>query len=855
MSGTAASELPALEVFLLGGFRVRRDGTFLPPEAFRRRRAADLLQLLSLTPGGACRRDEAIRALWPEKSQELGANNLHRALHDLRHSLGGEYVTLEKGTLRLSGDAWVDVRELEALLARGDPTSLAAALELYRGELCPDAPDADWLEARRTALRHRFADGVLRLARHHTASGGHAAGIDALRRLLALDDTEEEAHRLLMRLLLDSGRPREAEEAFEACAAALRAKLDSSPSRATLELLETVRRRDGERARAEGNTARRVSRRLLGSASPSPIRGRDAELASLRALVDDGAGLLLLVGEAGAGKTRLAVEGARWAAERGALVLSGAGLDIGEGAPYLPFVEAFADHLHDTGLPLTESPFEAFLPTPGGAPQEDKLRLFSAVERSLFRLAGERPVYLLVDELHLFSESSLHLFHYLARATRKGPLVLVGTCREEAVAPASPLAALLHALVRERLGTRLSLAPLDAAATRAQIGDLLGREPEQELARSVHELTGGNCYFTEEVVGAGGEAAPKGRMAVGVPRDLASMLRERSAALGPEPALLLDAAAVVGTRFSFDLARAVSGLGRDAALAALDRALAGRLVEEAEEGYRFRHALAREALYQALGKARRAELHRAAAAALEEGPRALRVEHTEELAFHHLQGGSPERALPHLVLAGQRAAARAGFRESAAFFERALSVMRSLRVPPGPEKFALLLGLGQLRIALSDLTAAVQELDAAAQLIRPSDGWRPSPGERAQARRWAALALITAGDLAAADERLDAAQSDLAEAPADPEWPNVLYHLAQLRWHEGRHREAYETAERCLARAEGSGDPAVLARAYEMLALACHALGEWRSGLDFEERRRSIAGATLDVAQAFDVHL
>src|SRR5439155_10830710 len=143
---------------------------------------------------------------------------------------------------------------------------------------------------------------------------------------------------------------------------------------------------------------------------------------------------------------------------------------------------------------------------------------------------------------------------------------------------------------------------------------------------------------------------------------------------------------------------------------------------------------------------------------------------------------------------------------------------------------------------------AVADLDRAAAL-------GSTPSERAGARRWAALALINGGDLAAADDRLQRALSDLAPRPNDPELVNVLYHLAQLRWHEGRHRDAYEIAERCLREAEKTANPKAIARGYEMLALACHSLGEWKEGMGFEEKRQSLVGGALDVAQAFDVHL
>jgi tetratricopeptide (TPR) repeat protein len=565
-------------------------------------------------------------------------------------------------------------------------------------------------------------------------------------------------------------------------------------------------------------------------------------------------GVLLLIGEAGVGKTRLAVEGARLAEHAHAVILTGVGTELEGLAPYAPFMDAWADYLRLSGAPPTDSPFVAFTPTPTGAPQEDKLRLLQSVQQSLEALSSGKPVYLIIDDLHLVDESSLHLFHYLARATRTQPLMLVATCREEDLRPHTPVQALLSSLYRERLAQRYVVERLDLTATHQHVADLFGTDPGQALALAVYERTAGNPFYTEEVVQAlqetGRHTAP-----LTVPRDLLNTVRERMTRLGMRAETLLVVAAVLGQRFAFEPACKAAGLPMTAALTALQRSLEARVIEEDEHGYRFRHSLMREALYSTLPRPRRVQLHRAVARALEAEAAADQDDLAEALAHHYQAGEQPDRALLHLITAGQRAATRVGLREAVTFFEQALKIMEHLQRPPGPERFAILYGLGQMRVALSDIEAAVHDLDTAAGLTRPADGWQPTPGERAQARRWAALACIAAGDLEAAQVRLHAALADLAASPGDPELPNVLYHLAQLRWHEGQHREAYEIAERCLREAEHVGDPQTIGRGYEMLALACHALGEWRDGLGFEAKRQQLVGSAVDVAQAFDVHL
>lgn len=188
----AARRAPAsLRVYLLGRFEVERNGELLPPQSWRRRRPADLLKIVAVEPARVMHREQAIERLWPDRTLEEGANNLHRALHDLRRVLGGPWVFLDKGTLKLDASMWVDVHQFEAAATAGDPASLARAVELYRGDLCPEDPYGEALESRRQELRERFADAALKLAQSAVERGDFETAIDATRRLLRVDPGEE----------------------------------------------------------------------------------------------------------------------------------------------------------------------------------------------------------------------------------------------------------------------------------------------------------------------------------------------------------------------------------------------------------------------------------------------------------------------------------------------------------------------------------------------------------------------------------------------------------------------------------------------------------------------------------------
>jgi len=171
----------------------------------------------------------------------------------------------------------------------------------------------------------------------------------------------------------------------------------------------------------------------------------------------------------------------------------------------------------------------------------------------------------------------------------------------------------------------------------------------------------------------------------------------------------------------------------------------------------------------------------------------------------------------------------------------------------GQRRYRLVSGLGSINLALSNLEASRNYFEAAAALPPTEDGWRLTPERRSRMLRLAAVALMTAGDLGRVDELLSDALTMLPDVSA--ERPQVLYHLAQLRWSEGKHEEAYQLAERVLDEAEKANDSEGLAKGYEMLALACHSMGEWREGIEFVEKRKEIVGDAVDVAETFDAHL
>ncbi len=846
---------PSARIFLLGRFGVEVDGHAIPASSWRKRRPIEVLAALALAPGHLLHREELIDRLWPDKDLEAGANNLHRALHDLRRVTNTDLATLDRGVARLAETAWVDVEAFEQAATSTSKEGLARVVELYQGMLLPDDPYSDALAARREGLRQRFIDAGLRLARlHHETNHGEAC-VDVLRRVLVHDAALEPAHQLLMRVLAEAGRTSDALRQFGECTSALRARLDVAPSRETLDLRAAIERGEiGARPQLDAPRSEPapVTRHLPASDPFEPMYGRDEELATVRQVIARGRGVLLLLGEAGLGKTRLARECARIAAGAGSSVLVGASLDGDSGVPYAPFADAWANHRRTTAAPAESDPFLSFSPS-GGSAQEDRLRLFQLVEHAIDTIGKHGPVCLVVEDLHQADQSSLHLFHHLARATRTMPLLLVATFREEEVHVGRALHTMLGGLGRERLATRVLLGRLDRQATARFVGQLLDGNVEPHVVDAVHALAEGNPFHTEEVLQAMREEATAQPT---LPPRLLDIVRHRVRRLGRDAERFLITAALVGLTFTFEVAQRAAGLTTETALDVLELGVEARIVEESAGEYRFRHALTRQALLDGLTHARRVYLHRAIAEAIEQlsgGGKREHEQRAEVLAFHHESAGQLDRALPYLLSAGERAQTRLGFTEAVAFFERATAMMDATGKDDGAERFRVLRMLGGMRMALSDLDGAVRDLDAAAAL--DIGGFRPSASEMALVKRIAALALIQGGRLVEAGQRLDDSVVALRNSKDDPELPPVLYLFAQLRWHEEKYAEAKQLAERSLAEAEARGNRRAMSKAHEMLALACHSLGAWQEGHAHETERQVLADGALDVDQAFDVHL
>ena len=886
----ARGSSPTIRVFLLGRSEIARGEHILRDADWTRRKAAALFQRVALER--RLTKDQAIDFLWRDADPDAGANNLYRTLHALRQTLdttlgagsADAILTFEDGVLALCESTWVDVQQFQQLASASPADSLAQraekfeqALALYVGDLLPDDLYSDWLQTPRDTLRRLYRETILALVAHYRETRDSARMMTLLTQLLAHDPADEFAHRALMRAYALAGRRHDALRQYQLCLDALAKELDVPPEPETSALYSQIL--SGELTPLHVQPVALPAFITAEVDQSVPLVGRETETETLRERIQttrrESGQTILLAGDAGIGKTRLAIETLRAGATLGMTTLIGAVYEQEGQVPYQPFVEAFDRYLVEHQRPTSENPITHYKRVGSSDPQQEQRALFNSVVAFLIGLnvapdPKSTRVVLLIDDLHAADEASLRLFHYLARQIRTTPVVLLATYRTDVVATSSSFPSLLNTLYRERLSETIILSPLAQPATAHILQAVFGGKASSELVSTVYDIGEGNPFYVQEIARAvlktqqverhGTEWRLRGTDAnrlVRIPDDLSGLLRERVGRLGTPVETTLTAAAVIGREFDYESLCSMTALGDAAVLDALDAALVAHLLEETESGYRFRHALIRRALYDSLSRVRRAQLHTRAAEAIEaihaRRPGDLGTP-VEALAHHYDLSDRRDRALDYLVRAGQKAADVFAFEVAVDYLERALALMDALGLADAAQRWMILESLGWWHNILADTPRAVARFEQALAL-KPGEGWEPKPRDRVRLRGGAAVALITAGNLAPAEAHLRTALAEVDERDDAPEYADLLYNVALFHWHQGEYREAFEAAQKSLNVAERIDKPDVAARAFEMLALACHSLGEWQTGIYYEQQRATLVGPDLDVTDAFDTHL
>jgi DNA-binding CsgD family transcriptional regulator/tetratricopeptide (TPR) repeat protein len=406
--------------------------------------------------------------------------------------------------------------------------------------------------------------------------------------------------------------------------------------------------------------------------------GRHAELSEISNVwsdVRDGqASGILISGEAGVGKTRLVQECVRQVLADGGEVLAGASFRISSGGlPYGPILDALrrllSDHAAASLAELAGPRFAALdqLLEPQDGDKSHQARLFDVFLALLAQLAEAKPVLLVIEDVHWAEQSTFDLLSFLTVALRRERVLLVVTYRDDEPA-AGPLPAALVELFRGGFMNHLTLAPLDADELGVLLTNLAGAALPAAAIDEIADLSGGNAFFAEEIFEARG-------LGEQIPARVRDVVLLRVATFSDDAQAVLRLCSVIGRRIGHPLLATVSDLPERALLTALRELAANRVIQtDSTDSYRFRHALAQEAVYSDLLPGERARLHGRVAEVLSERRDGPRSTATAVVAHHWAAAGDVPRALTAVVAAGRAAAEVRAYREGLTYFTRALDL-------------------------------------------------------------------------------------------------------------------------------------------------------------------------------------
>ncbi|MGH3227887.1 MAG: helix-turn-helix transcriptional regulator [Streptosporangiaceae bacterium] len=563
--------------------------------------------------------------------------------------------------------------------------------------------------------------------------------------------------------------------------------------------------------------------------------GRDGELGRLLSLLDDaeaGRSVVALVsGDAGVGKTRLVGEVTRLAAGRGFTVLSGQCAELGDSVPYLPLADALRGAAQSTGVrdALSSRPaLSRLLPEGGEGPIADSDRsglarqqMFGGVLGLLAELAAATPVLLVLEDLHWADASTRDLVTFLSRMLHRERVALIGSYRTDDLHRRHPLRPVVAELLRLPSVIAVDLAPLTPTALAEH---LTATAPARIDATELNDIVAraeGNAYYAEELLAASVSGDPGHRDAL--PAGLAALLLNRVEQLTDTTQQVLRAAAVAGRKADDELVRAASGLAAAEYEGAVREAITHQLlVPHGTEGYVFRHALLREAVYADLLPGERTRLHATMCSLLADEQRLAMPGTAAELAQHCLASHDIPGAFAASVRAGADAEQLGAPAEAHRHYDQALALWERVA---DPEKTA---GMARGKLGLLSATNAADSGDTerAVHLLRRLRQVLAAQAEQGTAVVDVKLAsrigerlafhLMLIDDPKAPAEAAEVARATVEATPADPptwQYARALTTYAYSQVYEDDYSVARDLAERGMAAARAANAPWVEADA------------------------------------------
>lgn len=723
----------ALRIFTLGTFRVQHDDTPVAEASWKTLKNKTLLQLVLTARHHPLTREQLIEYLWPHLDPSSGDRNLRVAVSQLRHTLSAVekhsprtdsarepfILTTDRGyAWNHNAEYWLDADEFETLVRvdaapgeRQDSASDERARQLYRGEYLAEERYADWAIAERERLRELYFALLTRMAEEYARRGHYRRAVALTREILAADRVRESVWCQLMLYHYHAGDPALALRAYGECRAALAQELDAEPLDATNALADQIRARRVTAGHAyPPPPALERLRDLPVSLGRLVFVGREREWGALArqwdAVTQARGRVVLIQGEPGVGKTRLAEELVAYARHAGATALEGKGREfLADVLPFQSLIDALRSAPPAQTAALTLDPLwrvELARLVPEWSPAKEELpqaanpsRLFEAFTRLCLRLAEHAPLVLFLDDVQWLDETTIRLLAYARQRLESQRVLFLLTARLEPLEPSGALAAWLNELQRSATLHRIPLEPLSREATIELVREASHASPHaDEIAAQLYAETRGYPLFLVALLRAhfedgllyadepGQWAGTENLLARGanspVPETIQSIFSQRIRQLDSRGQRFLTLAAVLGRPFDLEWMQSALDDSAAAVLDDLDAVRERHLVRAIEMAHGFTydlsHDLLRRVIVNALSPERRMRAHRRVLAALE--ATALEsAENAAELAHHARLGRLWQATIRYSIRAAEHALESYAIQEAARHCEQGLAAL------------------------------------------------------------------------------------------------------------------------------------------------------------------------------------
>ncbi|MBX3000005.1 MAG: AAA family ATPase [Caldilineaceae bacterium] len=711
-----------LHLQLLGDFRLVHNG--IPITSISSQRQQSLLAYLALHSDTPQTRQHLAFLFWLDSNEAQARTNLRNLLHQLRRDLPQVErllcISTKSVEWRSEAECSVDVAEFERALrqaeeAGADEQRIQAALEqafaCYTGDLLPALYD-EWVLAERERLHTLFLQALDRLVvllegqRDYTRAIGYAV------QLLHHDPLHEATYRRLMRLHALNHDRAAALRVYAACVEMLQRELGVAPGDETLALYQHLVSEDD------------LSRPSPESGSPiasTPLVGRQTAWRQVMDRWQRAAGgephLLLISGEAGIGKTRLAEELVQWTTRQGIAAAVARCYAVEESLSYGPVVSWLRSDPLQRVLPELDPVWQVelarLLPElhRPGLPQPEALtqgwqrqRLFEAVARAV--MAVRPPLLLVLDDIQWCDAETLEWLHYLLRTCQQTRLLVAATLRIEEIDPGHLLVTWQQALQRQGMVCEVALGPLNQVQTEQLAALVAGQPLAAEVSDLLYRETEGHPLFIVEATRAGPDMARtlqplswSPELLAPLPTAMQLVIETRLNQLSLPSRQLINLAAVIGRQFTIDVLAAASGVDAQTLADGLDEALQRRIIrEQGADGYDFSHDRIRETAYTTLSHIRRRLLHGQVAAALESVFDGRIEDVCGQLALHCERAGLTEQAVGYYRQAAETALRLYAHEDAIHLLSKSLQVLNALPQTPEREQreldLQLMLGAG-----------------------------------------------------------------------------------------------------------------------------------------------------------------